>query len=194
MSDPKDPRELLARLAAKPQHFAQAPGGVVYLDQIDLAHVLGKIKHPYAALYARVKYADQMIFMEELALGLRYTINTKLAINEWRIPKNKDDYPRKEFILDLCRLALYESISPGVCVYCGGWASEIDDSGQINNCRVCNGTGKQKVLEIDRANAMQISKQSWGTPWGPRYREILEIPGNWDDLIVGAVHKRLKLA
>jgi hypothetical protein len=194
MSESKDPRELLARLTAKPQHFAQAPGGVTYLDQIDLAHVLGKIKHPYAKLYARVKYADQKVFADELAIGLRQEVCSKLQIGQWRIPRNKDGYPRKDFILDLCRLALFESIDPGICMHCGGWGSELNDNGKIDPCRMCKSSGRYKIMEIDRAISMQLTKQSWGTPWGPRYREIVTILDRWDELIGGAVHNRLKSA
>ncbi|MCR4307171.1 MAG: hypothetical protein NUV80_01265, partial [Candidatus Berkelbacteria bacterium] len=118
MEEPRNPKELLSLLNQKIQHFALAPGGVPYFTPEDIAGLISKVANPNIRLYARVKYAQQTGFSEELAHCMRIEASTLSDIGGWRVP-------RPEWLLDLSRLALFEDIDPQTCPICKGVAQRL---------------------------------------------------------------------
>src|SRR5690348_6721006 len=112
MSDPKDPRELLTLLTDKVQQFFTL-GGDPYYTSDEVAYILAQIHNPNARLYARVKYAGQMAFAEELALSMRSELASTDDIRRWQVP-------RPDWVLDLARLAISEDVDPNKCRVCKG--------------------------------------------------------------------------
>lgn len=177
-----DPRELLGMLAAKVQHFSAAPGGIPALTPEDVAAALGMIQDPVARLYFRVKWVNQYSFAEELACDFRTRVAVTLDIGKWRVP-------RKEWIFDMCCLALAESIDPHVCLWCKGRGSAEIDS-RVVMCDNCKGTGHKQPTDSDRARLMGALKSSWSDTWGKRYQEIQTLIDRVDDK-VWAVTRRI---
>jgi len=180
-----NPKELLALLAPRVQRFHLAPGGIPSLTPEDVAHALGMIHNDLARVYARVKYAGQYEYSEGLALGLRRHILVKKVDENWRIP-------RKEFVLDMSFMMLAEAVDPNTCRWCWGRAEVKPEDGPVIVCSACDGQGRRKIRDLDRARIMGISKQSWSTNWAERYQEIQdETVHKWEDLFSGAMKKRM---
>lgn len=186
MTEPRDPRELLGMLAARVQHFAMAPGGIPALTQLDIAHALGMISNPAVTLYARVKYGQENGDFEDLVQVLFRHVAVNLDIGKWRIP-------RKEFIQDMCALALAEDIDPCICTWCGGWGHAVAEN-KVVQCGQCKGTGQARVMDKDRAKIMRCTTSAWAHSWAERYKEVRSIPSRWDGIIEGALPRRLRRA
>ena len=91
--------ELLTYLNAKVQHFAMSPGGIPHLTSEDISHILGKIGNVNACQYARLKYTGRTGLSDNVSRSLRREIMVIKGSENWRVP-------RKDFLLDLCTLAL----------------------------------------------------------------------------------------
>lgn len=176
--------ELLALLTARVQRFHLAPGGIPRITADDMAHALGMIKIPEAALYARTKFCGEPS-LEELALAIRRYAMVRKADASWRIP-------RKEFLLDMCRLMVWEAIDPHTCTWCLGRAEVRPESGPVIVCDACRGTGQRRLFDSDRARIVGLAKSSWSDPWAERYREIqIETVDKWESIALSAVRRRL---
>ena len=181
-----DPRELLSLLTARVQRFHLAPGGIPVLTAEDIATALGMVKNQDAVLYARVKYCGQHDFAEDVALAIRRRFLWRAADENWKIP-------RHGFLLDLSRLLLTEAVDPNICLWCNGSGDGRHANGLVVGCDGCNGTGRRKMWDRDRADLVGVSAQSWSNVWGKRYRDMqCETVDKWDDLIFNAVRKRLR--
>lgn len=179
-------KELLSLLTPRVQRFHLAPGGIPNLTAEDIAHALGMIQNDLARVYARVKYADQMEYAEGLVLAIRRHILLRKLDEEWRIP-------RKEFILDMSYMMLAEAVDPNICLWCCGRAEIKPETGPVIVCGACQGQGRKKIRDRDRAHVMGISKQSWSSNWNDRYIEIQEeTVDTWEDLFAGALKKRMR--
>lgn len=183
--------ELLSLLTAKVQHFAMAPGGVPDITADDLAFALATIENRNAVRYARLKYAHDLTVIEDLALAMRQQTTQFKSVGKWR-------EGRKNWILDMCYLALIETIDPLTCPWCLGQEDRQVRKpgkgyrvGQIIRCDACKGTGRRKLRAVDRAKLMGIDQGSWSRPWAPRYEDIIAMPLNWDGEIVTAVNKKI---
>ena len=177
--------ELLAFLTAKTQRFQVSPGGIPTLTPEDIAHALGLIKIPEAALYARVKYAGDP-GLEKLALAIRRWALLRKANAAWRIP-------RKDFLLDIARLVVWEDIDPHTCTTCFGRAEVRPKSGPVILCNACRGTGRQQIRDCDRARLVGLSRSSWSDPWADRCREIqIGTVDLWKSIFLSSVGKRLR--
>ncbi len=183
MTQRREARELLGLLAAKCQHFAAAPGGIPGLTPEDLAHALGTMHEEGLRLFARVKYVGEAEWIDDLVGVLFRKVTITLDIGTWRVP-------RRDFIRDMCRLAIIEAIDPQTCLFCGGTAIAIE-SNKVVPCKHCH-EGKRRVRDMDRAHAMGCIKSSWSQHWSDRYEEVRLIVDCWDDRLEGALRKRLK--
>lgn len=187
----RDPRELLALLTAKVQRFQVAPGGIPFLTPQDMAQALGMIKHPSARLYARVKYCQQYDFAEELAINMRYVVLRDLLDGTWKIPREAKLGRDVEFILDLCRLAIYEACDPNLCPWCLGRAEVRPETGPVIVCSACRGTGQRTLRGVDRARLLGLPTQRW-SDWSERYRDIQAATvDKYEGLICGALRNRI---
>jgi hypothetical protein len=180
-----NPQEILSLLTARVQRFHLAPGGVPALTAEDVAHALGMIHNDLARVYARVKYSGQYEYAEGLALGLRRHILVKKTDDSWRIP-------RPDFVLDMSFMMLAEAIDPHTCRWCWGRAEVKPETGPVIVCSACDGSGRRKIKERDRARVMGIAESSWSDPWGKRYKDIQsDTVDKWEAIFVGAIKKRL---
>ena len=164
MEEPRNPKELLSLLNQKIQHFALAPGGIPYFTPEYIAGMVSKLENPHIRLYARVKYAQQTGFSEELAHCMRIEASTLSGIGAWRVP-------RHEWLLDLSRLALYEDIDPQICPICKGMGQALVNS-KIVICRACGGSQRASLMDSDRARFMKIDKSGWSRVWRDRYNDL----------------------
>jgi hypothetical protein len=160
----RDPRELLALLTSKVQQFAVADGGIPAYTASDVAYILAHVDDPMARLYARIKFAGEKQHSEELAESMRISLLYLDGIGKWRVP-------RPDWILEMCRLALWEDIDPHVCGTCQGRGSALIEH-KLVTCQPCGGSGKVSLRDTDRSRMLNISKSSWSEPWRSRYRRI----------------------
>ena len=160
MSEPKDPRELLTLLTDKVQQFFTLGGDPFYTSD-EVAYILSHVKNPNARLFARVKYAGQLIFSEELARSTRMEVLKTDNIRKWQAP-------RPDWILDMARLAIYEDVDPFRCPVCKGIETRLIE-GKIINCEACKGTGGAYFTDADRARILKLDRSNWSRIWRFRY-------------------------
>ena len=178
MTELKDRRELLSFLTPRVQQFHVSDGGLPILTQIDVAHILGTIQIKEVVMYGRIKYIGETKWLNSVAKILKCSLDTR----KWR-------ETRFEWIFDMCRLALIESIDPNKCFYCDGVAELIDDSGKHILCQSCSGSGNRIVRDADRAWALGISPPGWSR-WSPRYQVMFDQAKKYDDILYGALKRR----
>lgn len=201
----RDPRELLALLTAKIQRFQVAPGGIPFLTPQDMAQALAYIGkyNPNAAIFTRFKYLREYFRAEDIALRMRRKIGVDLVCGDWKVP-------RKEFILDLCYLALCESVDPHTCPWCLGREKTLVDQemaeaaqrdikpgqtvlkeGQLIVCSLCHGTGKRTIKQSDRSRLMGVTESAWSHSWADKYRDIqVHTVDRWEG-VIDALRPRL---
>lgn len=185
MSEARDPRELLALLAAKPQHFAVAPGGIPYTTPHDVAGALGMMSNPRAILYARIKYAGATQFLDELLSELwREATRLERATKLGRI--------RKDLIRDMCCIALWEGITGGACPWCKG-VGALNIPPKRIVCTSCRGKGKRELRDTDLAEWLAVPKSTFSAGnYRDMYRDIATIVHRWDESIPGALYNRIR--
>ena len=182
MSGDRQPQELLTILSAKVQQFYVVDGAIPLFTPADVAHILGNIKLPEAAIvYARLKVAGEGDASDLVDEFFRY-IAAYHPISGWRVP-------RPGFVRQLCKLALNEHIDPMICLWCGGTKVEVN-SGKLENCGECYGSGKRKIQDRDRAAAMEVSPSAWAHSWAKKYDQLIYLLDAWEDAINGAIAKR----
>ena len=150
-------------------------GGIPDLTSSDVAHALGTLKHRYASLVVRVKYAGQDELRRDLFISL-YTCMMESGASRWRTPRN-------HFVFDLCRTALNEFLAPALCPTCNGLGSFKHGSLKVQ-CSPCLGTGKYR--HTDPADIMEI--QDW-RPWDGPYRDILGKLYIWEGIAINALRR-----
>lgn len=181
MSEPKDPRELLTLLTDKVQQFVTL-GGNPYYTAEEVAYILAQIPNPNARLYARVKYAGQLAFANELALSMRIELSSTDEIRYWQVP-------RQDWILDLSRIALFEDIDPSKCKVCKGIKFKLIGS-KIEVCTGCGGSGNTYLSDAKRAELMQIDKSNWSRLWRDRYDFLrAHTIWSWDNMVGRVIQK-----
>lgn len=180
-----DTKELLGLLTARVQRFHLAPGGIPKLTAQDVAHALGMIHNDQARLFGRAKYAGEYQYVEGLALYIRRQMLDRALEENWRIH-------RKEFCLSMSYLMLSEAIDPMCCSWCNGRAELKPETGPVIVCDACNGSGRRRVRELDRARLLGVTRQIWNNTWVDRYKDFKEqTVDKWEDLVSGALQKRL---
>jgi len=177
-----DARELLSLLTVKVQHFSSAPGGIPHITQEDVSHALALIKSPPARLYARVKYADQKLFASELATELLYYCSHIDGFTTWKV--------RPGNLQSVCALALYEAINPHICPWCHGRKETVIEA-RVIVCDGCRGSGRRYLTDSDRAKLVNIPKSTWYDSWIDRYKSVQQVIDKWEDIVAGALKKRL---
>lgn len=178
----KDARELLGLLTVKVQRFEISQSGFDPITPQDVAHAVALIHSPPARLYARVKYAQQNEFASELAMELLYHCSRIDGFTTWR--------GRSGNLQSFCALALYEAVHPNICPWCHGTKEAIVNSKKIQ-CDGCHGSGVRYLTDPDRAKMVNIAKQSFYETWSDRYKSIQGIVLKWEDIVYGALNRRL---
>lgn len=164
-----------AKLLAPHSINLDPKGGIPDLTPQDVAHALGTLKHRYASLVLRVKYAGQDEFKQDLFIGL-YTNMMETGAKDWI-------RPRHHWVFDLCRTGLGEFLAPTLCPTCNGLGSF--KCGPLTvTCEPCLGTGRYK--QPDPAEIMGV--KDWRR-WDGQYRQVLGKLGLWEDIAIGALNR-----
>lgn len=198
--------ELLAMLTARVHSWEPAIGEFDRLRREDVALALSLVAVIPARLIARIKYADQTRYVgkfeDELISAIERgalmdVVSDVVMPQEWR-------YPRKDFLRDLCRLALAETLSPKLCGRCRGhgfvMARKGRESGEYlrRSCERCNGSGKRlgdgRYEEKERAKLMGVNPDAWCHTWRDRYKAILIKIESYEAIALEGVNKRLARA
>lgn len=177
-----DAKELLGMLTANVRRLSVERASGVALMPEDVAHALGTIRDDGAALLARVKYAGETGRAEQLVGILFRRVAVALPIEGWPIP-------RRDFLRDLCRLALVEIIDAHTCLWCGGTGQAVHHGGKIA-CGACD-NGRRRVRDADRAELVDCSVRAWSRHWADRYADIRRIVEHWDMLLGRVLRDRL---
>jgi len=111
--------------------------------------------------------------VEEVALSMRRQVAGWKDLEGWRIS-------RPDWILDMCLLALVESVGTNVCHWCKGRSGGMLE-GKYVNCTPCGGSGTLRIKEVDRARLMDTTIQAWCQTWAKRHRRILAITDVYED-------------
>lgn len=165
----------IAKLLAAHAINLEPMGGQAEITAEDVAHALGILKHRYASLVLRVKFAGQHEFRPDLFVGL-YTSMMESGANDWI-------RPRHHWVWDMCKVGLDEFLAPSLCPRCNGLGTFLHNSLKIE-CDPCLGTGKYRAP--DPAHLLQVS--NW-KPWDGQYRQVLGKLDLWQDIAISALHR-----
>jgi len=58
-------------------------------------------------------------------------------------------------------------------------------------CDGCRGSGRRYLTDSDRAKLVNIDKAAWSRYWNEKYKQIQDIVNKWEDIVAGALKKRL---
>lgn len=198
-----NPGELLSMITAKSAPFERMPTGIPAMTRSDVAAALGLVKHPYASIYCRVKYADQDVYWDQLILAAKIEIDYLWCEQGWPFPKGWD---RISWIDKITTMALREHIYPHTCVCCGGTGFNIIKAkqirqrrrkrnvkiGQVIECQICKGTGMKKPTGRSRAKAVDMAHTTWAYKWEDRYKDVLIVLDRVESIGLGSIAKRLR--
>lgn len=185
--------ELIAMLTAKVQPWEPALADFQRLTREDVALALSFVRSVPARLLVRIKYADQAMYVGEFEDRLVSAIErgclwhaVELATaRRWKVP-------RKDFLRDMCRLAIIEHISPRQCPACGGRGFRVTRKGKLRvNCTRCEGRQHVPLPEWERATLLRIEPDAWAHSWRDRYRAIQGVLDHYEALALGAMAKRV---
>src|SRR5574337_1301509 len=166
--------KLMARLNAKNVRFDVGSGGVPELTSTDIAGALGMVPAGLGReLLCLVWWPDgACLTATDLA-------NTLSAAQRKYAMAHAERWPR--WIVDAelgtisegyqrVRLAvLAELASPGKCPACSGRGTISQASGPIIACRPCDGTGRRRISDAWRADALNLTEGGYRRVWRPVY-------------------------
>jgi len=150
----------------------------------DVAYALGTMPS-HISKFIRMKYIAQNEYRSDIELALLMEIVELWISKGWRHNKTKD------FLRDLGRMALAESIFPHVCMTCQGTKSQILLQGKVENCPSCGGSGKKEPSYRERAMIMGFKPETWRVKWNAKYIEILKILDRWESEGIGQLKAKL---
>jgi len=150
----------------------------------DVAYALGTMEGKISK-YMRLKYAAQNEYRAEVERLLLMDIVTLWLSRGWKHNKTKD------FLRNMGRMALVESIFPHVCMTCQGTKSQILLQGKVENCPSCGGSGKRRPSYRERAGVMGFKPTTWRVKYNNKYLEVLKILDNWESEGIGQIKRKL---
>ena len=147
---------------------------------------LSLVTHKGARLLARIKYADQRDICRTWKRtgggesgALERVVDGVCA--RWRLPRPGFD--------NMCRMALVEIIHPHICFECLGRGfqfpvEQVEQPASVKRkrkrgcrlvnknlvveCKICNGTGRKRILDQERAKLMGVNADAWAHTWRDR--------------------------
>ena len=174
-----NPARAAALLNGRAQAFSIGLGGERLTDQ-DVAHAIGKMWHPGARLYGRVKWAGQEKYFDEL---LELTLGNLLALQSLDAWSEVQPGELKR----VARLVLTEAIYPRLCATCHGIGSMMvekqrGDKRRRRNaqavlklvCPDCKGEGSRSYSERTLAGSAKIGRNRWERVWSKRYHHQIK--------------------
>lgn len=198
--------ELIGMLTARVHSWEPAIREFDRITREDVSLALSLVSIMPARLLARIKYADQTEYvgtfenelLSAIERGALMTMLDNVVLKDparWR-------YPRSDFLRDLCRMALAETLSPKLCRRCHGRGFFLAPKSPLEyirrNCDRCGGSGKRlgsgQYEEVERANLMDVSASAWCHTWRDRYRAILSKIELYEAEALGGMAKRFSYA
>lgn len=164
-----------AKLLAPHSINLDPKGGIPDVSAEDVAHALGTLKHRYASLVIRVKYAGQHELTQDLFISL-YTNMMESGAKDWI-------RPRHHWVFDMCKVGLDEFLAPSLCPTCNGIGERLFGNLKVT-CEPCLGTGKYRPK--DPAELLNVP--NW-RPWDSQYRQIMGKLSLWEDIAIGALNR-----
>lgn len=188
--NPQRVAELISLLCAKTHAWEPAIRTFNVLCANDISLALGLVQSIPARMLIRIKYADQTCYTGTFENELVSAIERATLFSVEHIAK-KWKVPRKDFIRDMCRLALIEHLSPHVCQRCNGQTGAVTKTGQWEACTKCAGTGRFRLSGRRRARMLRIDEKAYRQSWKDRYTAIQELLDRYEEIGLGGVAKRL---
>lgn len=185
-----NPAALLAKVTTRAMPFQVIPSAYQRITAEDVLHALGTIKHDGASLLIRIKWAGQTQFVQDLDIKFWLAIVDLSTSEGWTYPVRRGS----EFYRNMGRLALAETISPNICLECGGTSIEITEEGKIEKCTPCRGTGKSRHSDRSRARLLNMPWETFRQGWTDRYRKVQGMADLWESIGLSVVAKRTKTA
>lgn len=188
--------EFIAYLTANVEHLEPSIAEFNCITQEDVALALSMVKLLPARLLARIKYADQTCYTDNLEKEFIYVIERGAlsmvceiaSPQRWKIP-------RKGFLKDMIRLAIIEEISPKarLCWRCKGRGTLFKRGRRALsiNCPMCEGRGTGRLKDYQRARLLGISPEAFTRSWHDRYSAIQSLFARYDGSVTAGVAKRL---
>lgn len=198
--------ELLAMLTAKVHSWEPSIREFGRLQREDVTLALAFVNVLPARLLARIKFADEIqyvgTFEDELLSAIERGALMEIVENVVMIDPARWRYPRRDFLRDMCRMAIAETLAPKLCRRCKGHCFFVSKkpTGEFirRACERCGGTGKRlgdgRYEERERAMLMGINPDAWSHTWRDRYRAILTKIDQYEAIALGSIKKRLERA
>jgi len=174
--------ELLTALTERCQDMAFAH--FIDIPPEDVAYALGTMPDKVSK-YMRLKYAGQNEYRMDIERALL------LDIVELWIERGYKHNKTRDFLRDMGRMALAESVFPHVCLTCQGTKSQILLQGKVENCPSCGGSGKRRPSYRERAQIMGFKPTTWRVKWNSKYLDILKILDQWESEGIGQIKRKL---
>lgn len=185
---------VVARLNPKTQHFEENTGGE-YLQGMDVAHVLGCLKHDGARYLARVKWGHQSEYIAPLELELLQWLVKKSKRQKW---KHKNGRLELMALLALREMEIVRvngaGYEPGreICYRCRGTKQVYSRRhNKWFECKLCVGAGVVAWTEGKRADVCNIHRQNWASRWSRRYDSIQDKIRAWESDVHRVIRTRL---
>jgi len=198
--EPDRAAELIARLSdqcskslSQFQIWGQATkGDFKGLSPPDIAAALAGAPGA-SGLLVRIKYAGQYRYIDDLLSALIRAVMDDRLLELVRVPSYKKWHiPYRGFVENLCLLAIHETVSPYICLWCLGVGS-IKNDAKIYQCTACRGTGRKCYSDRARAAAMHVPRGTWRYVWLNRYRAIQSFLGYWEAVALQNTARRLDI-
>lgn len=191
---PERAAKLIAMMCAKVSRFEPSITAFDALQRYDVVQAVAMVKSMPAQMLIRIKYADDVsnidTFEDQLCAaierGMLRHVEQFAAPQRWKSP-------RKDFLRDLCRLAIAEHLSPKLCWFCRGHGGGVTPQGQHITCDRCSGSGEGRPSERKRARFLNIDESAWKHSWRARYRVIQGVLDTYEEIGLKGVAKRLSL-
>ena len=211
--------KLLARLNPSTQHYTQGRGGIPELTPQDIAAAVAMVPEGLGReLVCRLwwpdgakltaKDLDRLLLESQLSewrermdVLVTAQISQAMAVTGTERAKAaaKIDAARARMWPRLGPESCYEAIRHAVltemsssclCQTCRGLGHIREESGLVRECEGCEGSGKQKISDRQRAQMIDRDKKTYSVVWAPVYEWTLSLCNQ----VIGPAHDRLRSA
>lgn len=175
-----EPQRLLARLntiSVDWQNSARMTGDILRAEDI-AACMSGLESGPYLLL--RYLWCQDGTVENELRAIIQQEVYVLANHNSWGCKNNINR------LNALSKMALYEFQKVNLCKPCKGTGVKLN---QV--CARCNGSGKKKMTQAERAKVCGIKPSNWVRSWEQKYEEIYLLLVDWNEKGISHILSRL---
>ncbi|MGE7139157.1 hypothetical protein ACQKIE_16140 [Luteibacter sp. NPDC031894] len=211
--------KLLARLNPSTQRYEQGRGGIPELTPQDVAAAIAMVPEGLGReLVCRLWWPDgaklsakelDRLLMEAQLAEWRARMDRLVNAQIFQaMAETPSDRYRAVAKLDSARARMWPRLGPDscyaairkavlaemssscLCQSCHGLGHVRDDAGLITACSACEGSGKQKVSDRQRAQMIDRDKKTYSVVWAPVYEWTIGLCNE----VIGPAHDRLRQA